>query len=345
MIRVTGAATLDIKPCSIDLTLSEVAYEMRLGSIKPSCKIQYEKKLESNAEKKQPSDGIFLLQSGHTYVFKLREELTKDLGTIGIHGQATAKSTVGRLDILARLIVDGMDTFECFDAKKLDNSSGRMYLEVTPITFSIKVKPGESLSQLRLFYGSPKDSRIDCLEVYKTVLGLQAPDHVLRLNLAPDPQTGACAFHAKKNVTAPILISSPEKSIDPGLYWNLVSASPQERIQIDKDEFYILRSKERLWLPDGIAIYCEASDETIGEMRIHYAGFVHPGFGQSGPSGGTPLIFEVRGHQVKANLRDGEKMANLIFYRMSKPAHDETPYDKQELKLSKMFSDWKSGSI
>lgn len=29
----------------------------------------------------------------------------------------------------------------------------------------------------------------------------------------------------------------------------------------------------------GVAVYCRPSDETIGEMRIHYAGFVHPGFG------------------------------------------------------------------
>ena len=110
-------------------------------------------------------------------------------------------------------------------------------------------------------------------------------------------------------------------------------------------KFYILRSKERLSVPAGIAIYCRASDETIGEMRIHYAGFVHPLFGLKRNDGkiGTPLIFEVRGHQVHVNLTDGEKMANLTFYRMSEVSDGEarpTKYENQTLQLSKFFTQW-----
>jgi dCTP deaminase len=95
-------------------------------------------------------------------------------------------------------------------------------------------------------------------------------------------------------------------------------------------------------VPEGIAIYCRASDETIGEMRIHYAGFVHPWFGQRDDGkNGTPLIFEVRGHQVDVSLRHGERMANLTLYRMSKNAEKDTSdYGKQTLKLSSFFSDW-----
>ena len=53
----------------------------------------------------------------------------------------------------------------------------------------------------------------------------------------------------------------------------------------------------------------------MGEIRIHYAGFVHPYFGffLREWEKGTPLIFEVRGHQVPVSLADKEKMANLIF--------------------------------
>jgi deoxycytidine triphosphate deaminase len=61
------------------------------------------------------------------------------------------------------------------------------------------------------------------------------------------------------------------------------------------------------------------------------------------------LIFEVRGHQVPVSLADGEKMANLIFYRMSEDAPKLTKneekkeakgYGSQDLKLSKFFADW-----
>jgi len=110
-----------------------------------------------------------------------------------------------------------------------------------------------------------------------------------------------------------------------------------------------LRSKEKLSLPEGIAVYCRASDETIGEMRIHYAGFAHPLFGRCRKDGGlgTPLIFEVRGHQVPVTLAHGEKMANLIFYRMSQDCTEEKQkddskkaYENQELELSKFFAPW-----
>jgi len=116
-------------------------------------------------------------------------------------------------------------------------------------------------------------------------------------------------------------------------------------------------TKERLSLPKGIAVYCRAIDESIGEMRIHYAGFAHPYFGKNRKDRkeGTPLIFEVRGHNVDVNLVDDEKLARLEFYRMSEdcePDPSETEdsrgerakelviYNEQELELSKFFRDW-----
>jgi len=94
-----------------------------------------------------------------------------------------------------------------------------------------------------------------------------------------------------------------------------------------------------------VAVYCQAISETLGELRIHYAGFVHPGFGFDQEKG-TPIIFEVRGHNVKIILRDGETLANIKFYRMSRTCTEsclkakKSGYEKQELKLSKYFKDW-----
>ena len=128
---------------------------------------------------------------------------------------------------------------------------------------------------------------------------------------------------------------------DPCESWKFVKSGKDKRLRIQNNEFYILRSKEKIRVPAGIAIYCRASDETIGEMRIHYAGFVHPHFGIREDEDGTPLIFEVRGHQVDVNLRQGERMANLTLYRMSEDAGpDATEYGKQTLKLSGFFGEW-----
>jgi deoxycytidine triphosphate deaminase len=126
-----------------------------------------------------------------------------------------------------------------------------------------------------------------------------------------------------------------------------VRANDQKRLKLTKGSFYILKSKELLALPKGVAVYCRAIDEYLGEMRIHYAGFAHPWFGRTRKDGrtGTPLIFEVRGHDVNVSLQDGETMARLLFFRMSEDAsredvEDDTPYNAQQLQLSKYFADW-----
>jgi dCTP deaminase len=352
---------------SMDLTLAGEAYEMTGGSVKPSKRSYswFVKKKGLAKEIPEPANGIYELQRKSTYVFRLQERLDAALfNQGGIYGQATAKSSVGRVDVLARLIVDGMNTYESFDPKGMKNASGNMYLEITPITFNVKVKVNTSLSQLRLFYGRPEDAEIRAKELFHTVF--RDPEHQdgsLTVSLSDatvgDTTGTTCkgvAFRSKNS--APVGASvplwsdiQPDEMPDPIDYWEIEVADKQKRLFIRQDIFYILRSKEKLHVPKGIAIYCRASDETMGEMRIHYAGFVHPYFGlyREDETQGTPLIFEVRGHQVPVSLADGEKMATLIFYRMSEDAPDLSAeqkikeargYGSQDLKLSTRFRDW-----
>ena len=126
---------------SIDLTLSDEGYEMVTGSIKPAG-IDYKISILENRDYASPleagEDGIFTLSTGKTYVFRLNEMLDR-LKVSSIYGQATAKSSVGRVDVLARLIVDEMFHYEYFDPKKLPERHVKMYLEISPITFNVRV--------------------------------------------------------------------------------------------------------------------------------------------------------------------------------------------------------------
>lgn len=347
---------------AIDLYLSGEAYRMKNGSVKPSSSYHYSwflKRQKLSRKLPRPKNGIYTLQAKTTYVFKLQERLERELGVAGFHGQATAKSSIGRVDVLARLIVDGMDTYESFDPAGLVKGSGEMYLEITPMTFPVRVKEGKSLSQLRLFYGNPEDVRIKGKELLETVFpGSENPDGALRVDLTHENIGGlqVAAFCARRpnSATPPIVLWETRPAPDPCDYWTCVESDDAGRLEIQANNFYILRSKEKISLPEGIAIYCRAIDETIGEMRIHYAGFVHPRFGtnRSDKKEGTPLIFEVRGHQVNVSLADGERMANLIFYRMStdspkketkgkeKGKRKKKRYNDQSLQLSKFFRDW-----
>lgn len=348
---------------AIDLSLSDAAYVMMQGSVKPpgtDRAYDWFIKHEGLADPIDPSsDGAFTLNAKKTYVFKLNERLNASgLSAAGFHGQATAKSSVGRIDVLARLIVDGMDTYERFDPDGLRRCAGGMYLEITPITFNVRVKLGISLSQLRLFYGKPKDAEIGGELLFKTVLpGPGEKQGSLTVDLH-NTRKGGLDVAAFTNVPSDAIGNSQDEPIPlwrmlnesdrpkPWKYWKFKASDESRRLKIEQSQFYILRSKEKIAVPPGVAIYCRASDETIGEMRIHYAGFVHPMFGKcrSDVTQGTPLTFEVRGHQVDVTLTDGEKLANLTFYRMSsdhKPRKDDkTSYDDQVLELSSFFGTW-----
>ncbi len=331
---------------SIDLHLTDEGYVLKEGSIKPHGARYHTFIKDKYMSKLEPDDDIFKLEARKTYLIKLREQLHLSKSS-KIYGQATAKSSIGRVDVLARLIVDGMYGYEGFIPEHL--SSPDMYLEITPITFNINVKKDISLSQLRLFYCDPDLSKVKGKDYWLCLLrNIQESDGCLSVNLEETeiiPGKNACAFCAKypTDLTIDLWKTDEDPKPKPDEFWEMKLAD-HGRLKIETDNFYILRSKEKIAVPKGIAVYCRAIDETIGEMRIHYAGFVHPHFGKnrSDQEEGTPLIFEVRGHTVDVNLIDGEKLARLSLFRMSEDAEpDPSPYDSQGLKLSKFFEDWK----
>lgn len=345
---------------ALDLTLVGEGYRMLQGCIKPFGD-SYEAVLKNNKfASLLGKKSEYLLIPNQTYVFKIKQRLGHQfLNSGAIYAQATAKSSVGRMDVLARLIVDGMNSYEEFKPDTGREGNGQMYLEITPITFKVKVKEDIALSQLRFFYGKPEDCELRGRELYGSILlGGGSTDGSLSVDLSNTEvvsgKIGAAFCASTKKARAIRLWKSSETLPDPKCFWKLLKASElqvdgesKKCLKIEKDAFYILRSKENISLPAGVCVYCRAIDETIGEMRIHYAGFVHPLFGRERPDGkwGTPLIFEVRGHDVQVTLTDEEKMARLTFYRMSENVksnvEQKSGYEDQTLKLSGFFAPWK----
>lgn len=377
-------ANLRIDPAdqsSFDLTLGDEGWHLPLGSVKPK-RAGYLNSLKDRglAERLPTSDGVWRLDRGKTYLFRIGESLVqehiRELGQAGFYGQATARSSVGRVDVLARLIMDGSPGYEHFTPDCLNRSTGEMFLEITPISFNVAVKPGIALSQLRLFYGDPNDAAIQGRALCRTAIrgDSDTTDGTLSVDLTPTrvgdrKDVIALSPLPKDEQKKVVRLWKPvgdEEPQDPRDYWEQVPAKEGKGLQIQPDRFYILRSREKITMPSGVAVYCRASDETLGEMRIHYAGFVHPLFGKGRKDGkiGTPLIFEVRGHNFPVNLDHAEVMARLIFYRMSidapapkqasavappessagaaerTPISPTSPYNEQDLQLSGFFSSW-----
>ncbi len=147
--KIRGIANPDgINEPSIDLSLSSEAYKMPRGSVKPMGG-GYLATIENKGlgEKYEPDeDGNFLLQQWKTYVFKLKQSLAID-NRDPIYGKATARSTIGRVDVLARLIVDGARGYEEFKPSDIA-AGGDMFLEITPMTFDVQVRENIAISQL-----------------------------------------------------------------------------------------------------------------------------------------------------------------------------------------------------
>jgi len=340
----------NVDSSSFDLRLSSLGYKMR-GSIKPDRDTSVSQIINDYKEQfLEDLEEKTILETGVTYLIQLEEVLRLPKGK-KFFGRTTGKSSIGRLDVLTRLIVDKCHTYDMVD----EEYSGSLYIEVNPITFPIIVKKGIALSQLRLFRGRPEWSEInnDEIQLFEGIIldencePKKNGDEIseLRVNLLPDPKTGLSAFCALKknnNKDLQIDLSKPKGTYDPKNFWQPIPYKKDEALEIKPEAFYILRSKERFRLPKDVAVSCQAISETLGELRIHYAGFVHPYFGFNRTEG-TPIIFEVRGHNVNIYLRDGETLANINFYRMSEPAEEPTEdsdYENQELKLSKYFKDW-----
>lgn len=356
----------DVDHSSIDLHLTNEAYHLLHGSFKPHSQASYLQELLSKdlAESfASDASGHFALLPHETYLFALQEGLNFDEQIIReqiFEAQATAKSTIGRVDVLARLVVDGMDTYERYIPPKDPSAVGptKMYVEITPISFPVLVKAGLAITQLRLFLGRPEDCLIPpSFDIVRACFAEpeRANHGTLSVDLSAAEIEGieACGYCTKEESRslAAIPLWKVADGHDPARWWRVVQAS-NGTCKVDVDRFQILRSRERLTLPKGVAVYARATDEEIGEMRIHYAGFVHPNFGtvRSDAKHGTPLIFEVRCHNVKVMLRDSEILARLQFYRMSDDEDlsdydkekiynsKDDPYSTQELNLSKIFS-------
>ena len=132
---------------------------------------------------------------------------------------------------------------------------------------------------------------------------------------------------------------------NPGDFWQAIPRPGDGRIVLDTGGFYLLASKKRVRIPLDHAAEMVAHDPSMGEFRVHYAGFFDPGFGYgaNGEIPGTKAVLEVRAYEVPILLEDEDLVGRLHYYPMAcKPervygASINSSYQQQGLALSKQF--------
>jgi dCTP deaminase len=326
-----------VQPASLDLRLGQTAYRVRASFLAGSGASVADRLAEFEMHRIDLSHGA-VLEKGCVYVVPLMEHLALPEG---IQAVANAKSSTGRLDLLTRTITDGGVEFD----RIAPGYTGPLFAEICPRSFSVLVRPGMRLNQIRFRAGHAvlDDAALRRLHAAQKLV----PDHAViddGLGFSVDlrPAAGDLVGYRAKPHTGVIDLDRIGH-YDPAEYWEQVR-STTGRIILDPGAFYILVSREAISIPPDCAAEMAPYLAMVGEFRVHYAGFFDPGFGWDGAGGaGSRGVLEVRCHDAPFVLEHGQTVGRLVYERMSqRPAalygHEiASNYQGQGLKLSKHF--------
>lgn len=342
VINLESPADSDqIQPASIDLRLGSIAYRVR-SSFLPGRNRSVDQCLEQMAMHRiDLSDGA-VLEKSCVYIVPLQESLNLPDGLLAA---GNPKSSTGRLDVFTRLITDNGVEFE----QVPPGYKGKLYAEIAPLTFSVLVRRGSRLSQLRVRAGEPQIERAGhiALQQEHRLVAADLDDSEIKngvpvsVDLVGDTQTGLIGFRAKRHSGVVDVDKAGAHAY--AEFWEPLYAR-REQLILDPGEFYILVSKEAVHVPSDYAAEMVAYDTLVGEFRVHYAGFFDPGFGAPEAGGsGARAVLEVRSFDVPFLLEHGQNVGRLVYEKML-----DTPdriygqgvpsnYQAQGLKLSKHF--------
>ena len=323
----TGAVAADsaftpdqIQPASLDLRLGRRVWRVR-ASFLPGLGRTVGERIATVAMHTLDLDAGAVLERGCVYIAEVQERLALPPH---VAARANPKSSTGRVDVFVRLLTDRGQVFDDVAAAY----RGPLYVEIAPQTFSVLVRTGTRLNQLRLKAGAPQvlESRRVSVDLTGERAGFRARRHAGVVDL--DHEDG----HDAPDFWEPL---TPR-----------LNGAGVGELVLDPGEFYILASKEAVEIPAGQAAEMTPIDPSVGEFRVHYAGFFDPGFGTEEALGrGSRAVLEVRSHETPFLLEDGQTVARLVYEPLTeRPSRlygfNGSHYQSQGLKLSKHFRAW-----
>ena len=359
------------QPNSIDLRLGKRAYRVR-SSFLPE-KETVNQKIDKLLQYSFSIEDGAVLEPNCVYIIPLLEELNlpashfssqkkmfngesdsdvKLISQENLSAKANPKSTTGRLDIFTRVITDYSHRFEEIEP----GYKGKLYLEVVPKSFPIKVRTGHRLNQLRIRHGNQVLSDQDLLRIHGAdpILfdssGTPLPMDEMKVNnglfMSVSLQGGEddiLGYKAKKHRDLIDLDNINHYEVSD--FWEPIRSREEDHLILEPEAFYIFASRERCRIPKHLAAEMIAYDTGSGELRTHYAGFFDSGFGGTVDDKGAKAVLEVRSHDVPFLVEDGQTFCSMRF-----EPNTETPaftygadiksnYQGQGLKLGKHFKD------
>ncbi len=326
-----------IQPASLDLRLGTVAYRVRASFLIGKGRTVADRIAEFEMHRIDLTQGA-VLEKGCVYVVPLMESLALPQGITAV---ANAKSSTGRLDLLTRLITDSGTEFD----RIAEGYHGPLYAEVCPKSFSVLVRAGQRLNQIRFRQGQAvlSDAELTALNALEPLVSGEALiSEGLGFSVDLKPTTGNLVGYRAKPHTGVVDLDKIGHYAA-SEFWEEIHSS-NGRIILDPGAFYILVSREAVTIPPDYAAEMAPFLAMVGEFRVHYAGFFDPGFGHAEAGGaGSRGVLEVRCHEAPFVLEHGQIVGRLVYEKMAERPESlygreiASNYQGQGLKLAKQF--------
>ena len=325
-----------VQPASLDLRLGTRAFRVRASFLAGAGRSVAERLSEFSMHEVDLTPGA-VLEKGCVYLVPLMERLALPEN---LRAVANAKSSTGRLDLLTRTLTDGGAEFDRIPA----GYAGPLYAEICPRSFSVLVRPGMRLNQIRFRDGQARldDAALAALHMAEPLVDTDPLiDDGLGFSVDLSQTDGPVGYRAKPHTG---VVDLDRIGAYPAAdFWEELRGR-EGRVILDPGAFYILVSREAVTIPPAYAAEMAPYLAMVGEFRVHYAGFFDPGFGYAAAGGsGARGVLEVRCHEAPFALEHGQVVGRLIYERMAEVPHQlygreiRSNYQGQGLKLAKHF--------
>ena len=340
-----------LQPASLDLRLGTRAFRVR-ASFLPGKERQVADQLAALRSDEISLEGEGgVLERGCVYVIPLLEHFNL---TESFSASANPKSSTGRLDIFTRLITDRSEVFDTVER----GYQGPLYAEVSPRSFSVRVRKGSRLNQIRFRRWHPQQffSRtefgVDDKELRewhsKTALvdgelnlrtGL-----VVRIALSADSLgSSIIGYRAQKHTDIIDVDRVGAYEVERILGAAARARRTRGSFSIRASSIFSPLKKSCIFRRISPPKWCRSIRRWANFASITPASSIRASALRADGRPGSRAVLEVRSHEVPFILEDGQVIGRLVYEKMAAPPQllygqaGLSNYQGQGLKLSKHF--------
>ena len=331
---IVGAEDVHVNPASLDLSVTAEAYRLECSVLPRSNQSIRSLLGQLGAKRISLSDTTF--EPEVTYCFRTNVGISLPPG---YYAHFNPKSSSGRDAWLIRVIVDGVDVYDAFPEGIGVHELVTPWLLARPTKMPIEMDCGETLAQVRFFN---KDTRFTTDELRHVHEVEREP--LLFLDGKAIPWKNIRTFKYDRSIGVSLdlrlgvrigwrcrenrkIVRYSEKQTKE-LYFEPVYADAFGGLLLERGYFYILATMEGVRVPPWMACEVVPAHSWLGEVRIHAAGYIDPGwgYGADGDGCGGRITLEVW-PQENLYIQPGQLIGLLHYEQMIRAP--ESHYDQR----------------